>query len=203
MKIDPANLDWRHAQELFVGLIVPRPIAFVSTIGKDGIFDVAPFSFFAPIIQKPMTLGFSIMQKRDGQNKRTLTNIESAKDFVVNVVNEPLAEAMNRSSASCPNNIDKFKFAGLTPVKADIVKPPLVAESPINMECRLLQILQFGTDRQASFVIGEVVRVHVKDELYADGRIQMSKLKAIARMSAELYCRTNDIFEIKMPEDFH
>ena len=201
MKIDPVNLDWIDSHELLIGAVVPRPIAFVSTIGEDGVFNVAAFSFFTAIAAKPMLIGFGVGRKRDGQKKDTLVNIEFSRDFVVNVVTETLAEAMNQASANYPSYVDELKEVGLTPVKADIVKTPMVAESPINMECRLLQILEFGDlPRRGSFIIGEVVQVHIKDELFKNGDIQMSKLKAIARMGGELYCRTTDIFEMKRPD---
>jgi len=198
MYIDPANLDWRDSHKLMTGAVVPRPIAFVSTIGEDGVCNVAPFSSFAPMCTKPVILGFNTAWTRDGQKKDTLVNIEFSRDFVVNVVNEALAEAMNQASKSYPSDVDEFKEVGLTPVQADLVKAPMVGESPINMECRLVQILQFGDDsRHSSFIIGEVVRVHIKDELYINGEIQMSKLKAIARMGGQLYCRTRDTFELQ------
>jgi len=203
MKIDPANLEWREAYELLVGAVVPRPIAFVSTIGEDSVFNVAPFSFFAAIAAKPMLVGFVAGRKRDGRKKDTLVNIEFSRDFVVNIVTETLAQAVNQASANYPSHVDEFKEVGLIPVKADIVKPPMVAESPINMECRLLQILEFGDlPRRGSFIIGEVVQVHIKDELFKNGEIRMSKLKAIGRMGGELYCRTTDIFEMKRPDPF-
>ena len=201
MKIDPVNLDWVEAHELAVGAIVPRPIAFVSTIGEDGVFNLAPFSFFNGIAMKPMLIGFNASYTREGEKKDTLVNIESSRDFVINIVTESLAEAMNQASLRYPSDVDEFKEVGLTPVRADIVKSPLVGESPVNMECRLVQILEFGeAPRRTSFIIGEVVRIHIKDELYANGAIQASELKAIARMGGELYCRTRDIFEIKRPE---
>jgi len=203
MKIDPANFEWREAYELLASAVVPRPIAFVSTIGEDGIFNVAPFSFFTVIAARPMLIGFGVGRKRDGQKKDTLVNIEFSRDFVVNTVTETLAQAMNQASANYPSHVDEFKEVGLTPVKADIVKPPMVAESPINMECRLLQILEFGDlPRRGSFIIGEVVQVHIRDEFCINNEIQMSKLKAIARMGGELYCRTTDIFEMKRPDPF-
>ena len=201
MKIDPANLDWRDAHILAVGAVVPRPIAFVSTIGEDGVFNVAPFSFFSAIANKPMLIGFTVASKRDGQKKDTLVNIEFCRDFVLNVVTESLAEAMNQTSKDYPIDVDEFKEIGLIPVEADIVKSPMVGESPINMECRLVQILEFDdAPRRSSFIIGEIVRLHIKDELYINGEIQMSELKAIGRMGGDLYCRTGDIFEMKKPD---
>ncbi len=198
MKIDLANLDHRDSHELLASAIVPRPIAFISTVGEDGVFNLAPFSSFAIVCVKPAFVSFSVEWKRDGQKKDTLRNIEFAKEFVINVVDETLAGPMNQASGQYPSHVDEFKEVGLTPVNADLVKPPLVAESPVNMECRLVQILEFGeAPRKTSHIIGEVLRVHVKDELYANGKIQMSKLRAIARFGVKLYCRTRDIFEMK------
>ena len=201
MKINPTDLDPRNSHRLNTAAIVPRPIAFVSTIGEDGIYNLAPFSAYASISIKPAIVGFSVVPRRDGQKKDTLKNIEFSKDFVINVVNETLAEAMNKTSATFPSSVDEFKEAGLTPIKSDLVKAPRVAECPINMECKLLQILQFGKSSNGSnLVIGEVVLFHVKDELYVNGEIQMSKLKAIGRLGGNSYCRTTDMFEMERPD---
>ena len=200
MKIDMANISYRDSHEVLASVIAPRPIAFVSTVSDNGVFNLAPFSFFAPLCTKPALLGFNVSSKRDGQKKDTIRNIESTREFVINVVDEPLAESMNQTSANFPSNVSEFTEVGLTPVKADLVKAPLVAESPINMECRLVQILEFGeAPRTAGFIIGEVLQVHVKDELYVDGEIQSSKIKPIARLGGELFCRTGDMFAMERP----
>ena len=200
MKIDPATLDRKSAHDLMVGAALPRPIAFVSTVGAKGIYNLAPFSFFIPLSANPAIVGVGIGRKRDGDKKDTLVNIELTGDFVINVVTESLAEAMNQTAGEYPPEVDEFQVAKLTPVKADLVKSPMVAESPIQMECRLLQILEYGKfPNLHNFVIGEVIRVHVKDEFWADGEIQSSRLKMIGRMGGDLYCRTTDIFEMKRP----
>ncbi len=202
MKICPKDLEWKDAYRLLMSTVVPRPIALVSTIGENGIFNLAPFSGFGSMSIRPYLIHVNIGRQRDGQKKDTLVNIEFSKDFVINVVNEALAEAMNQSSAEYPSDVDEFKEAGLTPVKADIVKPPMVAESPVNMECQLVQILEFGeSPKQNSVIIGEVVQVHIKDELYVNGQVQMSALNALGRLGGNLYCRTTDIFE--MERAFH
>lgn len=200
MQIDPTNLNKRELHELFMSAIVPRPIAFVSTIGEDGVFNVAPYSCFISFCLKPALVGFQVGWTRDGQRKDTLRNIEFSKDFVVNVVDETLAEAMNQASAEYPSDVDEFKEVGLTPVKSDLVKAPMVAESPVNMECKLVQILEFGEAPTGSHVvIGEVILVHIKDDFWAGDQIDMSKLKAIGRLGGQLYCRTTDMFEMKRP----
>jgi len=200
MKLNPEELDRKGSHELLTSVIVPRPIAFVSTVGDDGVFNVAPFSAFASLGLKPAHVCLSIGWKRNGEKKDTLRNIEFTKDFVVNIVDETLAEAMNQASAEYPSDVDEFKQVGLTAVKSELVKAPRVAESAVNMECTLVQILEFGevpTGNHA--IIGEVVLVHVKDELWAGDQIDVSKLKAIGRLGGQLYCRTTDIFEMKRP----
>jgi flavin reductase (DIM6/NTAB) family NADH-FMN oxidoreductase RutF len=198
MKIDPSQLDWKDAHELLVGAILPRPIAFVSTVGEDGVNNVAPFSFYAPISVKPAYIGISFSRYRDGRKKDTLVNIEFSKDFVINVVTEELAEAMNQASKDYPSYVDEFKEVGLTPVKSDLVKSPMVAESPVKMECRLVQTLEFGeVPRITNFVIGEVLRVHIKEDLWLDNTIKAYKLKAIGRLGEEFYCRITDLFEMR------
>jgi flavin reductase (DIM6/NTAB) family NADH-FMN oxidoreductase RutF len=200
MKITPARLNQKDLHELFGSAILPRPIAFVSTIGEDGVFNLAPFSFFTPLCLKPAIVALSIGWKRDGQKKDTLRNIEYSKDFVINVVNEALAEAMNQACAEYPSDVDEFKQVGLTPVKADLVKAPMVAESPVNMECKLVEIRQYGgLPSGAHVVIGEVIFVHVKEELWSNDHIEISKLRVIGRLGEDLYCRVTDLFEMKRP----
>ncbi|MFC1966733.1 flavin reductase family protein [Chloroflexota bacterium] len=199
MKIKPADLDKRGKHELMMSAIVPRPIAWVSTVGEDGIFNLAPFSAFSSLGQQPSLVCLSISLKRGGEEKDTLRNIRFSKDFVVNVVNEDLAEAMNKSSFEYPIDVDEFKEAGVTPAKADLVKSPMVAESPVNMECKLAQVLKLGEAGYA--VIGEVLLVHVKDELWNGEYIEPSLLKAVGRVGGiHSYCRTTDTFEMERPD---
>jgi flavin reductase (DIM6/NTAB) family NADH-FMN oxidoreductase RutF len=200
MKIDPANLDRKSAHDILVGSVLPRPIAFISTLGEDGVYNLAPYSFFIPVSMRPVLVGIGIGRKRDGSKKDTLVNIEWGKDFVVNLVTEALAEAMNQTAGEYPKEVDEFQVAGLTPIKSDRVKSPRVAESPVNMECRLHQVLGFGdAPRLNEFVLGEVLQIHVKDEYWVNGEIQSTKLKAIGRMGGDFYSRTTDLFEMKRP----
>ena len=200
MKIDPANLDRKSAHDILVGSVLPRPIAFISTLGEDGVYNLAPYSFFIPVSMRPVLVGIGIGRKRDGSKKDTLVNIEWGKDFVVNLVTEDLAEAMNQTAGEYPKDVDEFQIAGLTPIQADRVKAPRVAESPLNMECRLLQVLEFGDSPGVNeFVLGEIIRVHVKDEFWVNGEIESTKLGVIGRMGRDYYCRTRDVFEMKRP----
>ena len=199
MKIEMKILDRQQSHDLIGHSIAPLPIVFISTIGPDGAYNAAPFSFATPVCSKPPIICVSI-GLRLGQKKDTLINIEFTKDFVINIVNEELAEAMNQSSAEYPSDVDEFKEVGLTPVKADVVKSPMVAESPVNMECQLVQILEFGElPRITSIAIGEVVRVHIKDGLLVNGEIPTSALMALGRLGGNLYCRTTDLIEMDRP----
>ncbi|MFC1940419.1 flavin reductase family protein [Chloroflexota bacterium] len=199
MKIKPADLDRRGKHKLMMSAIVPRPIAWVSTVGEDEIFNLAPFSAFSSLGQQPSLVCLFVSLKRGGEEKDTLRNIRSSKDFVVNVVNEDLAEAMNKSSFEYASDVDEFKKVGVTPAKADLVRSPMVAESPVNMESKLVQILKFGEAGYA--VIGEVLLVHIKDELWSGEYIEPSLLKAVGRVGGlHSYCRTTDIFEMERPD---
>ncbi len=201
MKIDLAGLDYDDIYNLMTSSILPRPVIWISTIDKAGVFNLAPFSAFCTVSIIPAMVGFCVGTDRNGQKKDTLRNVQTTKDFSVNMVVEDLAKPMNITSKKFPADIDEFKEAGLTPVPADLVKSPLVAESPVNMECRLNQILEFGEGpRISSFVIGEVLRFHIKDYLFDDGKINMInilKSKIIGRLGGGLYCRVTDSFKVK------
>ncbi len=200
MKFDPAQLSVKDCHSLLVCAVLPRPIAFVSTIGADGVPNLAPFSYFTVLSSKPAVVGFGIGRKRDGGKKDTLVNVESGRDFVINVVTEELAQAMNRTSGEYPSHVDEFKEAGLTAVESDLIKSPRLKESPVNLECKLLQILNFGeAPRINSFIIGEVLRVHLWEEMAVGCVAKGDRLRLIGRLGEDLYCRTRDMFEMKRP----
>jgi len=201
MIINPAEHDYRNIYKLMVGVIVPRPIAFVSTISSDGILNLAPFSFFTGISANPPVICFSPMIRgSDGARKDTLRNIEAVKEFVVNIVSEEFAQRMNICSAEFPPEIDEFQMSGLTPVPSDLVKPPRVKESHINMECRLVQIVEVSAKPLGgSLVLGEVLRFHVDDELFNNYKIDPDRLKPIGRMGGPTYTRTTDRFDMERP----
>lgn len=201
MIIDPQTLSHQDRYKLLNGSVVPRPIAFVSTMSAQGELNLAPFSFFNVVGSNPMSVVFSVMRRGpEAQKKDTLVNIEETGEYVVNVVTEALAERMNQTSADFPHGIDEFAEAGLTPTASVIVKPPRVAESPINMECKLIQTVEVGSGPGgATLIIGEVVRFHVWDDLYHEGRIDPDKLAAVGRMAGASYTRTRDRFDLVRP----
>ena len=202
MIINPAEHDYRDIYKLMVGAIVPRPIAFVSTVSAEGVRNLAPFSFFTGISANPPVICFSPMVRgSDGARKDTLHNVEAVKEFVVNVVSEEFAEQMNICSTEFPPEVDEFDRSGLTPTASDLVQPPRVRESHISMECRLVQIVEVSAKHLGgSLVIGEVLRFHVDDALIDGYKIDPAKLHAVGRMGGPTYARTTDRFDMARPK---
>jgi flavin reductase (DIM6/NTAB) family NADH-FMN oxidoreductase RutF len=202
MVVDPGSADPRNVYKLMIGAIVPRPIAFVSTLSTDGIANLAPFSFFTGISANPPVVCFSPMvRSSDGAHKDTLNNIEATREFVVNIVSEEFAEKMNICSGEYPPEVDEFKLSGLTPIPSDLVRPSRVAESHVNMECRLLQVVHVSEKPLGgSIVLGEVLRFHVDDALFDNFRLDPDKLRAFGRMGGTSYTRTTDRFDLARPK---
>ncbi|MEH2433051.1 MAG: flavin reductase family protein [Nostoc sp.] len=200
MIIDPSQNNPRNNYQLLVGSVVPRPIAWVSTIASDGTLNVAPFSFFMGVTANPPTLAISTGLKR-GVKKDTLFNVEQSGELVVNIVIEELGEQMNTTSGDFPPDVDEFQVAGLTPVPSKRVRPPRVAESPINIECVLKQVVYVGNEgSQSGLIIAEAVLWHIRDDLLTpQNTIDVAKLHAIGRLSANWYTRTQDLYEITRP----
>jgi flavin reductase (DIM6/NTAB) family NADH-FMN oxidoreductase RutF len=199
--INPSDHDYASIYKLMIGSIVPRPIALVSTLSKDGIRNLAPFSFFSGVCSNPPIILFSTVIRKDGGQKDTLNNIEATKEFVVNIVSEDLAEKMVITSSEFPPSVDEFGESGLTPIPSDLVKPYRVKESRINMECKLATIIRFGQEPGGGGTIfGQIVRFHVGDELLEDFRIDQDKLRAIGRMGGPTYTRTRDRFDLARPK---
>jgi len=197
MKIETANLEQEELHNLIGHAIAPLPIALISTIGQEGTHNAAPFSFIAPVCSKPPIICVSF-GRRKGQKKDTLRNIEFSKDFVVNIMDETLIKPTIQTSADYPSDIDEIKEVGLTATTADKVKSPRIAEAQVSLECRLMQKLELGEGQNLRGVIfGEVVLAHVKDELWVDGNIEPSRLRAVGRLGGGIYCPTRDIFKMK------
>jgi flavin reductase (DIM6/NTAB) family NADH-FMN oxidoreductase RutF len=189
MEVAPSTLEWKDAYKLLIGSILPRPIAFVSTIDEGGIANAAPFSFFTAICADPMLICFSPMRRgSDGAKKDTLVNIEATKQFVINIVSEGFAQQMNACAAEFPSVVDEIDLVGLTKEPSAIVKVPRIKESLVHLECELYQVLHFGDKPGAgSLVIGKVLNIQVADELLHNGRIDTAKLKPIGRMAGNSY----------------
>jgi len=200
VKITPSEHDYNQIYKLMIGSIVPRPIAFVSTVNALGNRNLAPFSFFNGVCSNPPTILFSTVIRKDGTHKDTLNNVEATKEFVVNIVSEEIAQQMNIASGEYPPNVDEYIKSGLTPVPSDVVQPPRVKESMISMECKLSQIVRIGNGPGGGCtVFGEIVQIHIVDELFDNFRIDADKLRAIGRMGGPAYTRTRDRFEMVRP----
>lgn len=197
------NLEGEHAGRaygLLASLVTPRPIAWVTTLGPDGVVNAAPFSFFNLLGADPPIVGFCPGDREDGAPKDTARNIRLSHEFVVNLVDESVAEAMNRTAASLPYGESEINLAGLMTLPSSVVKPPRIAESPASLECVEWGTLQIGGNR---LIIGLVKRVHVRDELMdpVTLRIRSEQLHTVGRMAPpHWYCRTGDRFEMKRPE---
>ncbi|BAY21519.1 hypothetical protein NIES2100_12730 [Calothrix sp. NIES-2100] len=200
MIIDPAQIDPRHSYQLLIGSIVPRPIAWVSTIANDGTPNIAPFSFFMGVSGIPPILAISVGSRR-GSKKDTLVNVEQSRELVVNIVSEEVGYQMNLTSGEFPPDVDEFKIAGLTPLPSKKVRAPRIAESPINIECLLQQVVYVGNEgNKSGLIIAEAVLWHIRDDLLTpENTIDVSKLHAIARLSGNWYSRTDDLYEITRP----
>ena len=198
MKIDPRNFEGFN--RVLTGVVVPRPIAFVSTISTEGIANLAPYSFFNAVAYDPPTIVFSSSRRAPTKEKDTLANIEATGEFVVNIVVDDIAEAMNKTAAEYPVNVNEFEIAGLTAAPSDRVKAPRVAESPVNMECRLVQVVPIGGgDHAHGLVIGEIVLMHVRDDIIEGHRINHQRLRPTGRLAGNMYCHTGDIYEMVRP----
>ena len=196
MIIDPKTFERFNA--VLTGVIVPRPIAFVSTVSHSGEVNLAPYSFFNAVSYKNVV--FSSSRNVGNKSKDTLRNIEETGEFVVNIVVDPIAEAMNATAAEFPEGEDEFGIAGLTHAPSEIVKAPRVAESPVNIECKLDQIVQLGSgDHEHGLVIGEILLMHVCDDIIDGHRIDQAKLMATGRMAGNMYCRTGERYEMVRP----
>jgi flavin reductase (DIM6/NTAB) family NADH-FMN oxidoreductase RutF len=200
--LDPAQITPNDIYKLMIGMIVPRPIAFVSSIDAEGVRNLAPFSYFTACSSHPPVVCFCTSVRSDPRPyKDTLQNIKATGEFVVNIVSEEFAAQMNACSADVPPEVDEFELSGLTPLSSDLVKPPRVAESKVQMECRLRQIVPVSDMPGGGIlVLGEVLRFHVLDELLNGYKIDPDKLNAIGRMGGPTYVRTHDRFDMPRPK---
>ena len=200
--LDPATLEPAEVYALLVGCVVPRPIAFVSSLSRDGIPNLAPFSFFNAGGAHPPSLIFSPVTSGAGRDKDTLHNVRATEEYVVHIAPWPLRERMNQASADYPPEVDEFGEAGFTKVPSVKVKPWRAAECPIAMECRLFKIVQHGDGPlRANYVIGEVVYFHIAESLMREGRVDSVAIDAIGRLGGPMYTRVTkeSVFHLPRP----
>ena len=210
LSINPADYEPRQVYKLMTGIIVPRPVALVSTVDRSGLSNLAPFSFFAGVGSNPPTLLFCpvIRSRADTAagvetdlRKDTLRNVEETGEFVVNVVSDAIAAAANATAAEVPPEVDEFVLSGLTPEASEVVRPARVAESPAQMECKLLQVIYTGREPGAGvIVLGQIVRFHLRENLVDNFRVDPAGLDAVGRMAGNTWARTRDRIELIRPK---
>lgn len=197
--IVPTDLDPREAYRLLISAVVPRPIGWASTIGADGSLNIAPFSFFNAVSNMPLTVMISVGQRR-GQPKDTLRNARETGEFVINIVDEDLAAAMNITSGEWAYDVNEFDRAGLATAPSIDVKPPRVAAAPIALECKVTQIVPVQ-DTTYTLILGRVLRFHIRAGLLRpNGQIDATRLKPVARLSGDEYATLGRVFEMQRPQ---
>ena len=202
MQIDVKQAKAQDVYQALIGVVTPRPIAWVSSVDALGRVNLAPFSFFGAFGSNPPVVIFSPVVRRDGGLKDTLQNVRATGEFVLNAAIEALAEQVNVTSRELPHGQSEVDLAGLRLIPSVLVQPPRVAESPVHLECKVLQILPIGSGPgAANIVIGEVLLFHIDDAVLDDrGQVDPRKLRTIARLGGDFYCRSTDLFEMQRPQ---
>ena len=197
LSFDTTNNPFGDNYKFLIGSILPRPIAVVSTKNSDGSNNLAPFSFFTGISAKPMIVAFApLIRTSTGEKKDTVINIERDKEFVINFTTEANCDQVNLASSELPYGEDEFIHAGLTPIASELVKPMRVKESPIHFECKLRDIISYGDQPGAGTLItGEVLKVHVAESIYDQGRIVTSAWKPMGRGAGNDWFKTDSVVE--------
>jgi flavin reductase (DIM6/NTAB) family NADH-FMN oxidoreductase RutF len=186
----------------FKSCVVPRPIGWISTVSREGVANLAPFSQFQNISFDPPMVMFSANQNTSGRRKDTVNNVESTGEFAWNMATWELREAVNLTSEECPPEVDEFVRAGLNKAPSRLIRPPRVAESPIHFECRYLQTVRLpGNEKMGTVdvVFGRVVGVHISDRILKDGRIDISSIRPIARLGYYDYTFVEHVFTMLPP----
>ncbi len=197
MQIDSKKLKHHEAHNILRNLIIPRPIALVSTVNTEGLVNIAPFSFFGVVSTLPPMLGIAI-GRRHGKEKDTIINIRNTKELVINLVTEAMAKKMMITAMDFPPDESEVEPSGFTTKPADVVRPPLIADSPVQMECKVAQILPFGNDNSAhDYVIAEVILFHIQDGLVKDGLPDCLGINALGRLGDDYYIGAREPFEMK------
>ena len=201
MLLEPNSQNIVEVYTALVGIVTPRPIAWVTTLSPSGMVNLAPFSFFNTFGANPPVVVFSPTLRRDGSKKDTLLNLEALGEFVVHSSVASLAEKVNHTSKEVASDVSEVELAGLHTIPSLKVKPPRIAEAPTAFECKVLQILPVGHGPiSANLVIGEIVAMHISEKVLDEaGRVDPRKLQTVARLGQEYWCRTTDLFEQKRP----
>ncbi|MCB0107626.1 MAG: flavin reductase family protein [Caldilineaceae bacterium] len=198
MQFNPETIDSTLTYKLLSGVIVPRPIGWISTVGPDGVNNLAPYSFFNAVSGDPPHVLFC-SGKRSGNHKDSAGNALATGEFVVNLVSESTAEAMNITATELPADVDEFAYAGLTALSSVLVAAPRVGESLVNLECKVVHSYEIEGGGSV-IVVGRVVMMHVADKILDErNRINYAAYKPVGRLAGSGYCRVNDLFEMERP----
>lgn len=195
MVIESGSLSAKDTYHLLSACVIPRPIAWVTSVSPEGVINAAPYSFFNAVSTKPPMIMISVGRKA-GERKDTSRNIYDSKEFVVNIVNEELGLKMNLTAGNFPHTTSEISEAGLSLQASAKLKTPGIKESPIQLECLLRQWIELES---ADVIFGEVIAFHIRDSLITEGRIDFTELKAIGRLSGSGYCTTRDVFQMRRP----
>jgi flavin reductase (DIM6/NTAB) family NADH-FMN oxidoreductase RutF len=192
MQYAVSDVSHHDRYKILTAFVLPRPIAWVTTLGPTGVVNAAPFSFFNVFAEDPPLCMFACNKRPDGRLKDTWLNIQRTGQFVINLTDEPLARAMHDSSGDFPPDIGEPDYIGLKLAPSVDIEPPRLADAPWSMECKTWQVINVKDDRQ--LVIGEGLRFHIRDELWDPKamRVHMEKYHPVGRMFADRYCRTDD-----------
>ncbi len=201
LSIDPRNNTERENYKLLIGSIIPRPIAFVTTLSEDGVLNGAPFSYFNIVSSNPPMISLSI-QRPDGKQKDTARNIIKKREFVVHIVDEQNVEKINQTAANLPASESEIELAELTQVKSTRITVPGVEQAKIRMECILEHSVELGGKEQpgCDLLIGQVIQFHVENALYENGRIDPRGLAAVSRLAGANYAKIGEMFAIERPK---
>lgn len=201
LSINPNEQTERDNYKLLTGSIIPRPVAFVTTTTKDGVLNGAPFSYFNIVAANPPLISISV-QRKNGVPKDTARNAMETDDFVVHISDESYVEAINETAANLPPNESEIELAKLTPINSEVISTKGVKEASIRMECVLERSIQLGGTEDSpacDLLIGRVVRFHIADHLYENGRIHAEGLKPVSRLAGHSYAKLGDLFELVRP----
>lgn len=201
LSIDPSQNTERENYKFLIGSIIPRPIAFVTTISREHVLNGAPFSYFNIVSSNPPMISLAI-QRSEGRQKDTAKNILDSKEFVVHIVDEENVEMVNKTAANLPSNQSEIELANFTPVESEKVSVPGVQEAKIRMECVLENSLELGGSDSpgCDLIIGKVVQFHIESEIYEKGRIDPKGLGAVSRLAGHNYAKIGEIFSIERPK---
>ncbi|MBS4214547.1 MULTISPECIES: flavin reductase family protein [Neobacillus] len=199
--IDPATISERENYKFLIGSIIPRPIAFVTSISKDGVLNGAPFSYFNIVSANPPMISLSI-QRSAGRQKDTARNILESNEFVVHIVDEQNVAEVNKTAATLPPDQSEIDLTDLTPVESVRISVPGVKEAKVRMECLLEHSIELGGKDSpgCDLIIGKIVQYHIESSIYENGRIDPRGLTAVSRLAGNSYAKIGDIFEIERPK---